>query len=382
MERHRVLCIGQTGDVMVWGGRQRVDTPFGKIDVVALSDPQSAANVINHYYVPEYKLDLVIGFMDAFGIDALNDLVVPVIGWIPIDGPVTETWANYVRNFHRVIAYSRFGYRELQKWFPPSRIGYIPHAVSEEFKPMDRDEVREEFAELYGIPKDAFLAVNVGANVGPRKELPLLMRTFSKWAEGKRAYLLMHTNAFQVFPRGFDLVTWRRMVGGEGKILFPMYNPILSPVSNSALARIYNAADVYIQNSVAEGFGLPIVEAMACGTPPIVPDNSAQRELVRGEDGEERGWLVESVPEDVYAQIPVYVPMLTTYPVPSQVSLMEKLDEAYDNPDKRRRYGERALKYARENHSFEVTMRGWFKVLDEVEEELELFRRLSEVLGS
>jgi glycosyltransferase involved in cell wall biosynthesis len=354
-----------------------VDTPSGrKIEVVALADPKSAASIINQYYVPEYKLDLIIGFMDAFGIEFLNDVNVPVIGWIPIDGDFTETWANYVRNFYKVIAYSKFGYRELQKWLPPSKVDFISHAVSEEFQPLDRDEVREEFSKLYGIPKDAFLAVNVGANMGPRKELPLLMRTFAKWAKDKKAYLFLHTNAYQLYPAGYDLVAWRRMVGGEKNILFPKYNPIISPVSNSLLARVYNAADIYVQNSVAEGFGLPIVESMACGTPAIVPDNSAQRELVRAEDGEERGWLVESVPEEMYVQVPVYVPQLPTYPVPNQLSLREKLDDAYNNPDKRRRYAERALKYVKENHSFEVTMDGWFRVLDEAQDELELFKAL------
>ncbi|MCK4266508.1 MAG: hypothetical protein KAX31_04445, partial [Thermoplasmata archaeon] len=43
MERHEVVCIGQTGDLIVWGGRQNVDTPSGKkLGVVALSDWRSA----------------------------------------------------------------------------------------------------------------------------------------------------------------------------------------------------------------------------------------------------------------------------------------------------------------------------------------------------
>jgi len=111
LDRHFVVCIGNVGDVIVWGGKQRVPLPDGKeLQVVALADSQSAARIINDYYVPEYNLDIIIGFMDAFGIEYLNEVSIPTIGWIPIDGPFTEMWKHYVRNFYKIIAYSRFGY--------------------------------------------------------------------------------------------------------------------------------------------------------------------------------------------------------------------------------------------------------------------------------
>lgn len=382
MEKHEVVCIGQTGDLIVWGGRQKVDTPSGKkLSVVSLSDLSSAADLINRYYTPEYNLDLVIGFMDAFGIEFLNDVNVPVIGWIPIDGPFTSKWKNYVRNFQQVIAYSRFGYGELQKWFPPTKIGYIPHGVSEEFRPLDKDEVREELEKEYGIPKDAFLAVNVGANVGPRKELPLMMRTFKRFIEDgyKNSFLLMHTNAHGTYPGSYDLPVWRAMLGMEEHILFPNYNPIISPVSNTQLARIHNAADVYWQNSVAEGFGLPEYEAMACGTPVICPRNSAQTELVEG-NGPRRGWLVENIPEDMYTQIPIYVPQLTKYPVPNQISALEKLEEAYNSPDLRKEYGRAGRSYIEKYHSWGSIIPKWFSLLETVENEMTLFKKLGKAL--
>ena len=364
--------------MLVWGAEQEIITPTGKkLQIKPLSDRGSAPDLINQYYVPEHKLDIIIAFMDAFGIEYLNGVNIPVIGWIPIDGPFTEKWKHYVRGFHKVMTYSHFGYRELQKWFPPSKIGYIPHGVPDEFKPLDKDEIREEFERLYGIPKDAFLIVNVGANVGPRKELPLMMKTFKRFVEHGHgnAYLFMHTNAFQLYPRGYDLVKWQEMLGMQKHILFPTYNPIISPVSNDLLARVHSAGDVYWQNSVAEGFGLPEYEAMACGTPVICPNNSAQVEIVEG-NGPKRGWLVESVPEDVYEQIPVYVPQLTNYPVPDQRSALEKLREAYNNPDLRERYGKSANEYVEKYHRFDVTMKDWFRTLDEIEQELGMFKNL------
>ena len=120
---------------------------------------------------------------------------------------------------------------------------------------------------------------------------------------------------------------------------------------------------------------------MACGIPPICPKNSAQVEIVEG-NGPRRGWLVESVPEDMYVQIPVYVPQLPTYPVPNQRSALEKLEEAYHNPDLRERYGKEARRYIEKYHNWKLVMDKWFKTLDEFEAELDMFRRLGEVLSS
>lgn len=384
MERHEVTCIGQTGDLLVWGGRQQVDTPSGrKLTVVALSDLQSAADLINSYYLPEFGFDLIIGFMDAFGIEFLNDVKVPVIGWIPIDGPFTDSWKHHVRDYHKVIAYSHFGYAELQKWLKPNKIGYIAHGVSDEFKPIDKGEAREWLLKQSGVPKDVVLYVNVGANVGPRKELPQMMLTFSRLVEKieaqglKAPHLYMHTNAHQQWPRGYDLIVWRRMIKMEEYIHFPTYNPILTPASNEELNKVYNSGDVYWQNSVAEGFGLPEYEALKAGVPVICPDNSAQTEIIDG-NGPKRGWLVDCLPEDVYVQIPVYVPQLPKYPVPNQRSALEKLEEAYHSPDLREEYGKAGHEFVLKYHSWDKVINGWFSTLDRIEAEFGMFGGLTD----
>ncbi|MBW2651015.1 MAG: glycosyltransferase, partial [Deltaproteobacteria bacterium] len=182
------------------------------------------------------------------------------------------------------------------------------------------------------------------------------------------AHLFIHTNAYTVFPRGYDLVSWRRMLGMEKHIHFPTVNPIVKPASKEELTKLYNAADLYVSLSVAEGFGLPILEAMSCGTPALVPRNSAQVELVEG-----CGWLCDNVPEDMYYIVPHYVPMLTRYPAPDVNSFLECLEEAYSNPDLRDRYGRRARRRAL-RYSPRRVMPLWFELLDRLESELELFR--------
>lgn len=376
-KKHEVVCMGQVGDPIVWGQRQEVDTPSGKLQVLSLTEP--AGELLNSYYMPEFKFDVIVGFMDAFGLEYLNDVKAPVVFWIPIDGPFTSKWANYVRNGSRIVAYSTYGYGQLSQFFPPSRIAYVPHGLDTRvFRPLseeDRVLARLELEEEYGVPRDAFLGIYVGANVGPRKHIPLLMHTWSRFVQDhKDAHLLIHTNAYAQFPRGYDLVTWRLMLGMENNVHFPTYDPILKPTPNEKLARIYAAGDVYVSNSCAEGFGLPLLEAMGCGLPCIAPRNSAQDELVRG-----RGWFVENVPEDDFFEVPVYVPMLTKYPAPSQRSLLQKLHEAYHNPDVRKEYGRKSRLFAL-TYSWDRVMPDWFKLLDQVEEELGFFKGLQDSL--
>lgn len=384
----KVTFIGAFGDVVIWGGKEELTTFKGnKAVVLPLTSPSSAADVIDAYAM-KYGFDVVIGFMDCFGLEFLNNVKCPVIGYIPIDGPFTEEMKNFMRNYHKVVAYSKFGFNELLKFYPPTKTGYIPHAIDTEvFKPLNKkeyDEAREWMAatpDLAGpVPKDAsFVAVNTSANIGPRKCLPLLMRTWKRFSEMHKEdppHLVIWTNSYAP-GKGYNLVSLRSKLGLEKYIHFPKYDPILEPTSDENFRRIYGASDVYVGNSVAEGFGLPTVEAMGCGLPPIAPANSAQTEYIVG-----NGWLVDNIDPEDYIEYPVYVPTMQTYPVPSQKSLLKKLEEAYSNPDLRKKYGRRSRNFVVKNYSWSVVLPKWVELLNGLEEELELFKKINEVMST
>lgn len=374
-----ITFIGTFGDVVIWGGVHDQVTPGGnKAHILALTDPRSAASVINDY-AKVFGFQAIIGFMDCFGLEYLNDVKMPVIGYIPIDGPFTEKMRDYLRNYYKVIAYSLFGYQELQKWYPPSKIGYIPHGVDTDvFRPLnndEHDEAREWLSSVNilapPVPKDAFLAMDMGANYGPRKCLPLLMRTWARFVERHKdnpPHLLIHTNPYAP-GQGYDLVAHRINLKMEEYIHFPKRDPILHPAKDEDLSKILGASDVFIHNAVAEGFGLPLAEAMACGTPPIGPENSAQTEVIEG-----NGWLVRSVDLEDYVEFPVYVPTLQQYPIPSQRSLLEKLEEAYNSPDLREEYGKLSREHVVRNYDWSVVIPKWLRLFSQVEEEIEIFK--------
>jgi len=83
-----------------------------------------------------------------------------------------------------------------------------------------------------------------------------------------------------------------------------------------ALAALYSAADVLLATSAGEGFGVPVVEAQACGTRVIVSDWTAQTELVGD------GWAVEVQPLwDPYQDAWFATPMIPR--------IVDALEEAY-----------------------------------------------------
>lgn len=376
-----VTFIGSYGDFVIWGGVHDQETPGGnKVTIAPLTDPASAGDIIGKVYAETYGFKAVIGFMDCFGIEFLNKVKLPTVAYIPIDGPFTSKMRDYLRNFHKIVAYSKFGYNELLKWYPPAKIGYIPHGIdTKTFRPLssqEHDEAREWLEETHGIPHDAFLGVDLSANMGPRKLIPLLMRTWRRFVkEHEDAHLFIFTNAYTPFPKGYDLIAHRINLKMDSHIHFPRLNPIIQPWSDTDLRKLLGAANVFVHNAVAEGFGLPLVEACACGTPPIAPDNSAQTENVRG-----HGWLVKNIDEDIYFDYPVYIPTLQEYPIPDQNRLLRCLDEAYDNPDSVKRFGRLARRFVEEKYAWDKVIPQWLQFLKELEDEIELFEVLQESL--
>ncbi|MEO6496231.1 MAG: glycosyltransferase family 4 protein [Solirubrobacteraceae bacterium] len=111
--------------------------------------------------------------------------------------------------------------------------------------------------------------------------------------------------------------------------------------SQEELPAFLAAADALVLPSVREQFGLVVVEAMACGVPPIAVDRFGPREIV--EDGR-TGWLVE--PDDAAA-------------------LTAALVEAIDDPDERRARGRSAHQTARERYSWDTVAETLAGVLDD-----------------
>jgi len=382
-EGYEIFNIGGIGGETVWGG---------KIDYVARTHFENGKEVIDvripilptmghlggrdvaKLYIQRYDLDLIITLWDCFAIEYTGKLRVPAINYLPIDSPMTNKIYNQVKDSYKIVAYSKFGYNELLKWFPAGKVDWIPHGLyCEKFRPHSEKENRK-FKELIIPAADAeecFLILDVAANVGERKQLPFLIEAFARFCKKHDdAYLYLFSNPVMAYPQGYDLLTLADQFGVRDKILYPKVDPILDPWTDEELSRLYSAADVFVSPTIGEGFGVPILEAAACGTPSIVTNCSSMIELVRG-----HGWLIDTVPEDVYVFVPVWIPNLQRYRVPDMRSLLNNLEKAYIDREKLREYGKMSRKFALK-YDWKNVIPLWKNFLNRVEEELQFLKQL------
>ena len=171
-----------------------------------------------------------------------------------------------------VIAVSHATARDAVRWYgvDAARLHVIHEGVEARFRPVGAEEV-ERVRAAYGLP-ERFI-VHVGT-IEPRKNLLTLLEAYRLLrAQGTDCPLVM------VGKRGWQSAPFydaRREWGMEPHVR------LLGAIPDDDLVAIYSAAEVLVAPSLYEGFGLPVLEAMACGTP-VVCSNSASLPEVAGD---------------------------------------------------------------------------------------------------
>lgn len=195
------------------------------------------------------------------------------ISYFPIDGyPIPTPWHSWIKNCDVPIVFSKFAQNLIEQQIG-RKVSLIYHGVdTETFKPLDKAEVKGS----YDVA-DKFVVGTVARNQ-PRKNLPALIKAFSIFAANKPdALLYMHTQIHDVGWNINEIVD--RFGVGDRTYTTGGFNAFKG-VSDEELVRIYNMFDIFVLPTMAEGFGLPILEAQACGVPVLVTDFSACSELV------------------------------------------------------------------------------------------------------
>lgn len=209
-----------------------------------------------------------------------------VASWTPVDHtpvpPRVLAWAK--RPTVLSVAMSRFGLEQLKRCDVDA--SYAPHSVDcETFKPGARANGALG-REILNIPADAFVVGMVAANKGSapiRKAFGENLLAMSQFmAKRKDVILYMHTES-RGASAGIDLKALASACGiAADRIVWVDQYAYYSGLSPELLAAIMGALDVHLLCSRGEGFGVPVLEAAACGVPSIVSNFSAQPELVEG----------------------------------------------------------------------------------------------------
>lgn len=263
------------------------------------------------------------------------------IGYTPIDGlPHPPEWTKTFMSMDYCVAYGRFGVHTMAQRSRELKPLFLPHGVKNEVYYEDRT-AGQTMREDMQVKESDFLIGFVGRNQ-PRKQIPLLLKAFSLWSKehcvctktqrpfivGSDRYInqfcystsKMHYNdqakeSALSKDRAECLSPWT----GEGNNFYQSTRPELKLYLHCALDDVgwnlheqrsrykldkslilqqnlkigigfeekemramYNTMDIFCLPSIGEGFGLPVLEAMACGISLCVTDYSGHIDFAAG----------------------------------------------------------------------------------------------------
>ncbi len=172
------------------------------------------------------------------------------------------TFAGTLKAAHIVIV-SEYSKREIVQHFAydPARIHVVYHGVDERYRPLP-DDVRQSTQARFLQPVEAGLILHVG-HCAERKNVEGLLRAFAVLLkQSTRPYRLLQVGG-RFPPEQTQLI---------GQLGLAEHVTQLPLIANSQLVELYNAADLFVFPSLYEGFGIPLIEAMACGAPIVCTD--------------------------------------------------------------------------------------------------------------
>lgn len=176
----------------------------------------------------------------------------------------------------RIIAVSEYTKQEICELYgiPAEKISVIYSGADAQYKPVNPKFAYRLARDKYGISKAFILTVGV---IQPRKNLPRLLEGFSRFrADGHIGHKLVIVGKYGWKESALEKKISEMNLGDD--VILTGYVPY------EDLPALYSAADVFVYPSVYEGFGLPVLEAMACGTPVVTGNLSSLPEVV-GEAG-------------------------------------------------------------------------------------------------
>lgn len=308
----------------------------------------------------DHKADIVITLIDAWVMDPerITTTGARWCPWFPVDhDPMPNPVREKVKHAFQPIVYARHAEAACTEAGIDAR--YVPHGIDTSvYRPLPKDEVRRKV----GLDPDAFVIGIVAANKGTpsRKALPTQLEAFARFhARHPEAVLYLHTHLGHEME-GLDLVGVMKAVGVPEKAVrvCDRYMNIMG-YPDEVMAEIYSTFDVLSAATMGEGFGVPIIEAQACGVPVIAGDWTAMGELIgpgiaiSKDTGAER----MLTPMNAYQYLPTVAAVEAAY----EQAWERKGDQAWR--DESRQF---ALQYDADT----VTRDFWAPVLSEIEERI------------
>jgi len=271
--------------------------------------------------VLDFKPDIVLTYRDPWmDMFISKSPLLPYFHWVwmpTVDSdPQKQAWIEGFAKTDAIMCYSEFGIKTLEK-----DAGHLLNVVGcaspgidpKIYKPYDKKQIRDEL----GLLPDINIVGTVMRNQR-RKLFPELIKSFAKFLKvappeiKDNTYLLLHTSYPEKMGWNLGYHISEEKVGGKVLSTYVCKNcrkwridffrdslnycpdcKSISCVMPSVglgldvpdLVKIYNVMDLYVQYAICEGFGMPQVEATACGVPIASSNYSAMEDVLQWTKG-------------------------------------------------------------------------------------------------
>lgn len=244
--------------------------------------------ILNDIWVIKTYLDVIKQTYKAANLE-----VPKVVVYFPVDGGSYEPdWFVDFDIVSKAVVYTEFGKAVVKEVMPDLEVEIIPHGAADRnsFYKVPKSRAKAVLFERNEELKhgDTFIVLNANRNQ-PRKRLDLSLLAFAKFSAGKPLSVRYYHHA-GLKDAGWEFVHLVHKFSKidpdlEKRVIFTNLEEGVQRVSTSKLNLIYNVADVGINTSLGEGWGLTNTEHAYLGVPQVVGNHSASAELF-GDIGE------------------------------------------------------------------------------------------------
>lgn len=279
--------------------------------------------------------------------------------WFPVDHePLPKVIADILRVAFLPIAMSKSGVKAAND--AGIKCEYVPHGFDTRiYYPRHRALARKSL----GFDADEFIVGIVAMNKGipSRKAFTQQIEGFARFhREYPKSKLYIHT-LMTPEMQGYNLWDILDAHNLREAVMVPDQFQYMQGYPPQFMADLYNSFDVLLSATMGEGFGIPILEAQACGTPVIVGEWTAMDELLFA------GWGLDKETE----AIPYMTPLGANQFVPSVNAIAKYLEEAYRMNELERFELRKAAREGAENYEMgHVYENYWKPVLKKIERKL------------
>ena len=306
--------------------------------------------------VNSYQPDIIMVIQDAPYAEAIKNAPIDwsryaLIVITPVDGaPLYPQWTQMLKSADGTLSISQFGvdtHRAAGIASELCRPGIEPDVFF-----CLPDDHRAAIRQKLNIAPDAFVLGTVAQNQG-RKSIPCMMRGFFKFAADKPdARYLMNMDAQS--PAGWDLLQLCQMYGWDSSKI--IWRADCDRAGVHQMRERYNIMDAHAVLSHREGFGLPLVEAQACGVVSMAIDWCSGHEICA--DG--YGVIVKA---HEHTEVSTWGGSLDYFP--DYDDLTTQLQWLYEHPAERAAIAQRGMERAR-TWTWDVSVDNTVKVIERV----------------